>query len=54
LISDFLKRQEEHFQRDQNSEWQKKMKADPEASKKRALATLAQVLMASNRFLYID
>ena len=54
LISDFLKRQEEHFQRDQNSDWQKKMKADPEASKKRALATLAQVLMASNRFLYID
>ena len=54
LISDFLKRQEEYFKADQNADWQKIIKKHPEAPKKRALAALAQVLMASNRFLYID
>ena len=54
LISDFLERQEELFKADQNADWQKKIKEHPKAPKKRALASLAQVLMASNRFLYID
>ena len=54
FLFDFLARQEELFRADSNSEWQKKIKDQPDAPKKRALASLAQVLMASNRFLYID
>ena len=54
FLSDFLARQEELFRADPNAEWQKKIKAQPNAPGKRALAALAQVLMASNRFLYID
>ena len=53
-LSSFLGRQEELFRADPNAEWQKKIKDQPDAPAKRALAALAQVLMASNRFLYID
>ena len=53
-LSSFLGRQEELFRADPNAEWQKKIKAQPDAPARRALAALAQVLMASNRFLYID
>jgi len=54
LLSDFLARQEELFRADSSVEWQKKIKAQSNAPGKRALAALAQVLMASNRFLYIN
>ena len=54
FLSDFLDRQEELFMADPNAEWQKKIKTQPSIPKKRSLAALAQVLMASNRFLYID
>jgi len=54
FVSEFLAHQEGFFKADQNPEWQKKLKAQPEAAGKQALAALAQVLMASNRFLYID
>ena len=53
-LSSFLGRQEELFRADPNAEWQKKIKAQPDAPARRSLAALAQVLMASNRFLYID
>ena len=53
-LSSFLERQEELFRADPNAEWQKKIKAQPDAPARRSLAALAQVLMASNRFLYID
>ncbi|MGB1725376.1 MAG: DUF1553 domain-containing protein, partial [Limisphaerales bacterium] len=53
-LSSFLGRQEELFRADPNAEWQKKIKTQPDAPARRALAALAQVLMASNRFLYID
>ncbi|MDP7048964.1 MAG: DUF1553 domain-containing protein [Verrucomicrobiota bacterium] len=54
FLSDFLAQQAELFRADPNAEWQKKIKTQPGAPEIRALATLAQVLMASNRFLYID
>ena len=53
-LSSFLERQEELFRADPNAEWQKKIKAQPDAPARRSLAALARVLMASNRFLYID
>ena len=53
-LTSFLGRQEELFRADPNAEWQKKIKAQPDAPARRSLAALAQVLMASNRFLYID
>ena len=53
-LTSFLERQEELFRADPNAEWQKKIKAQPDAPARRSLAALAQVLMASNRFLYID
>ena len=53
-LSSFLGRQEELFRANPNAEWQKKIKTQPDAPARRALAALAQVLMASNRFLYID
>ena len=53
-LSNFLARQEELFRADPNAEWQKKIKAQQDTPAKRSLAALAQVLMASNRFLYID
>ena len=54
FISEFIANQEAHFRADTNAEWQKKIKAQPAAPQKRAFAALAQVLMASNRFLYIN
>ena len=54
FISEFLANQEAHFRADTNAEWQRKIIARPVAPQKRAFAALAQVLMASNRFLYIN
>jgi hypothetical protein len=54
FISEFLANQEAHFRADTNAEWQRKIIARPAAPQKRAFAALAQVLMASNRFLYIN
>ena len=50
-LPSLLGRQEELFRAYPNAEWQKIIKAQPDAPARRALAALAQVLMASNRFL---
>jgi hypothetical protein len=50
----YLQSQREVFAADQNPEWRKRMEADSHAPDLRALASLCQVLMASNRFLYVD
>jgi hypothetical protein len=50
----YLQSQREVFAADQNPEWRKRMEAESHAPDLRALASLCQVLMASNRFLYVD
>lgn len=51
---DFFNQQTEFFRNDPDKEWQSKMKESPKAAEQRALASLSQVLLASNRFLYVD
>ncbi len=51
---EYLQSQREVFAADQNPEWRKRMEAESHAPDLRALASLCQVLMASNRFLYVD
>lgn len=53
-IMDFLTQQEERFRADPDEEWQKAIKTSPRAPAQRALASLCQTLLASNRFLYVD
>lgn len=50
----FLERQTEIFENDSDQEWRKQLTEDPAAAQRRALASLCQILMASNRFLYIQ
>jgi hypothetical protein len=46
--------QTELFRGDTEAAWQEKMKQDPEAATRRGLASLCQMLVASNRFLYLE
>lgn len=51
---EYLQGQREVFAADPNPDWRKRMETESHAPEVRALASLCQVLMASNRFLYID
>jgi mono/diheme cytochrome c family protein len=51
---DFLRRQTEIFAADPSEAWQERLQEDHEAAERRALASLCQVLMSSNRFLYVQ
>jgi hypothetical protein len=51
---EYLALQREVFASDPNPEWRKRLETEPTAPEVRALASLCQVLMASNRFLYVD
>ncbi len=50
----FLNEQAEIFRNHPDEAWQKQLSEQPEAAERRALASLCQVLFASNRFLYIQ
>jgi hypothetical protein len=50
----YLVSQRALFAADPNPEWQKTIEKSSHAPDIRALASLCQTLMASNRFLYID
>ncbi|MEQ1829049.1 MAG: PSD1 and planctomycete cytochrome C domain-containing protein [Pirellula sp.] len=50
----YLAEQRELFAGDQTPDWKKRIEKSPNAPDVRALASLCQSLMASNRFLYID
>jgi hypothetical protein len=51
---EYLASQREVFAADPNPDWRKRMENESHAPDLRALASLCQVLMASNRFLYVD
>jgi hypothetical protein len=50
----YLESQTLQFIEDKDPIWQDQLSKDPTLARKRALATLCQTLVASNRFLYID
>ncbi len=50
----FLQQQTDFFRNDSEEKWQQKLKEQPDAPERRALASLCQMLMASNRFLYLE
>ena len=50
----FLNAQREIFRADTDANWQKKIREHPDELEVRSLASLCQVLFASNRFLYVD
>jgi hypothetical protein len=50
----FLSQQVELFRKHPDEVWQKQLSEHPEAAERRALASLCQVLFASNRFLYVQ
>lgn len=50
----YLESQTLQFIDDKDPTWQDQLSKDPTLARKRALATLCQTLVASNRFLYID
>lgn len=50
----FLQLQADFFRNDSEEKWQQKIKEQPDAPERRALASLCQMLMASNRFLYLE
>lgn len=50
----FSQSQTELFRQDKDEKWQKKIAEQPDAPDRRGLASLCQMLMASNRFLYLD
>ena len=54
LCRAYLKQQTTHFLKDPNPDGQTTLKDHPERARKRALASLGQTLLASNRFLYIE
>ncbi len=49
---EFLTKQAELFRRDASAAWQTELAKRPEAADVRALASLCQMLLSSNRFLY--
>lgn len=54
LCEDYLDRQGEIFRNNPDQEWQNEITANPAVLEQRALASLCQILIASNRFLYIE
>ncbi|MBL8890145.1 MAG: PSD1 domain-containing protein [Planctomycetaceae bacterium] len=50
----FIERQSEVFRQDQDAEWQKQLQEQADLDRRRALASLCQMLFASNRFLYLE
>ena len=50
----YVEQQAEIFRQDADAEWQKQLQEQPELAQQRALASLCQMLLASNRFLYIE
>jgi hypothetical protein len=50
---EFLQSQANVFRTDTTAAWKSEMEMNPDAVNRRALASLCQVLIASNRFLYI-
>jgi hypothetical protein len=50
----FTQSQAELFRKDADEKWQKKIAEQPDAPDRRGLASLCQMLMASNRFLYLE
>jgi hypothetical protein len=50
----FIKQQADLFRNDPDEKWQQKIKEQPDAPERRSLASLCQMLMASNRFLYLE
>ncbi len=50
----FVQQQSELFRSDPEKKWQQKIKEQPDAPERRGLASLCQMLMASNRFLYLE
>jgi hypothetical protein len=52
--SQFLDQQARVFREWSNAEWQERLKGDASAADLRALASLCQTLICTNRFLYVD
>jgi hypothetical protein len=52
--ADYLQRQADRFRADPDEAWQKVIRQREHAPQVRALATLCQALLSSNRFLYVD
>ena len=50
----YLDSQTQQFKEDKDKSWQDQLSKNPALARQRALATLCQTLVASNRFLYID
>lgn len=50
----FITGQAELFRQDSDTAWQQQLQEQPEAAERRAWASLCQMLMASNRFLYLE
>jgi hypothetical protein len=50
----FMQSQADLFRKDSDEKWQKKIAEQPDAPDRRGLASLCQILMASNRFLYLE
>jgi hypothetical protein len=53
-VLEFLAQQAEVFRQDLEPTWQQRLQEHPEAAAERALASFCQLLMASNRFLYLE
>ncbi len=51
---EFVSGQAELYRNDPDAKWQKTLAQEPAAADRRALATLCQTLLASNRFLHVD
>jgi len=54
LSQQFLDQQTELFRHVPDPEWQKRLSEQPQAAEHRGLASLCQMLMASNRFMYLQ
>lgn len=54
LCTSYLNEQSEIFRKDPSPDWQAAIAKTPNAPDVRALSSLCQMLMASNRFLYVD
>jgi mono/diheme cytochrome c family protein len=50
----FLEQQAEIFRLDPDADWQKQLQEQPDLDRRRALGSLCQMLLASNRFLYLE
>jgi hypothetical protein len=50
----FVAAQTELFRQDPDATWQQQLQEQPEAAERRAWASLCQMFMASNRFLYLE